>query len=283
MRRVESIREVRAEVDNARLAGKSVGFVPTMGAFHDGHVSLMRRARADCDFVVVSIFVNPMQFDRRSDFQSYPRDEAADEERASAERVDLLFVPSAEEMYPGGFRTRVEVEELSGVLCGSVRPGHFGGVATVVTKLLEIVRPDRAYFGEKDYQQLAIVGRLARDLNLPVEIVGAPTVRESDGLAMSSRNQLLSATEREAAGVLWRALSSARQQVEKGETDVDRLGATMRRMIGEEPLVRLEYLSIVDPKTLLDVRRVHGDVLIAVAAYVGTTRLIDNVTASSPI
>ncbi len=279
MRRVDLASDLREEVEAARAEGRRVALVPTMGSFHAGHLSLIGRARDECDFVVVSVFVNPMQFDRRDDFQTYPRDEAADEQRAKEAGVDLLFVPSVDEMYPEGFKTRVEVEELSGLLCGATRQGHFPGVTTVVAKLLEMVRPDVAYFGEKDYQQLVIVRRMVVDLNMTPQIVGVPTVREEDGLAMSSRNQLLSAAEREAATVLYRSLSIARQMVARGETDPAAISTAMRRVIGEEPLIRLEYLSVVDPQTLREVRRIDRPVLIALAAFDGATRLIDNVVA----
>lgn len=277
MRRIREVASVREALALERAAGKSIGFVPTMGALHDGHIALVREARSTCDLVVVSIFVNPTQFDRRSDLNSYPRDLERDAEVAAGASVDYLFVPSADEMYPSGYRTYVTVEEIGDLLCGAVRAGHFRGVATVVTKLLGIVAPDVAYFGEKDYQQLVVIRRMVADLNMDVDVVGVPTVREPDGLAISSRNALLTPSEREAASVISRALLISRDLVANGTVEPDAIIERIKRIIGEEPLVRIEYVNVCHLDTLRDVRRVDRKALIAIAAYLGTTRLIDNV------
>ena len=284
---VERISEVRAGVRDARAKGVRVGFVPTMGALHAGHASLMRAARADGGFIVVSIFVNPTQFGPGEDMAKYPRLLAADLEVCRREGANLVFAPSAAEMYPArqgdavaspaGFATTVHVAGLTEKMCGAFRPGHFDGVCTVVAKLLEIVRPDAAYFGEKDAQQLAVVRRMVADLNLPVEIRGCPLVREPDGLAMSSRNAYLSADERRRALVLSAALAEARDALRQGERAAGRIADQVRRRINAADGVNLEYVAIVDPDTLADLARVEGKVLVAVAAEVGNTRLIDNV------
>lgn len=275
---IETIAEMRKHLAGWRRAGRSIGLVPTMGYFHRGHLSLMERARRENDRVVVSLFVNPTQFGPGEDFERYPRDPDRDRALAEAAGVDAIFSPSPGEMYPQGFQTYVEVTELSQGLCGASRPGHFRGVATVVTKLFNIVQPDRAYFGEKDAQQLRVVKRMVRDLNLPVEIIPVATVREPDGLAMSSRNTYLSPEERRAALVLSKSLFYARERVEGGECDVCRLKAEMREIISREPLVDLEYLEFRDSENLQPVSAVKGEVLIALAARVGKTRLIDNIT-----
>ncbi|RJQ51412.1 MAG: pantoate--beta-alanine ligase [Actinobacteria bacterium] len=277
MREIHTITELRDALAKERAAGKSVGFVPTMGALHDGHLALIAKAREDCDLVVVSIFVNPAQFDRKTDLASYPRDPESDSRIATDNGVNLLFCPSVEEMYPDHYYTYVFVEDLSAVLCGSVRPGHFRGVTTVVAKLLNIVRPDIAYFGEKDYQQLVIVKRMVQDLNMDADIVGVPTVRDPDGLAISSRNTLLNATEREDATVIPRALFMARDMAGRRGVAASRIMERARMAIGEEPRVRIEYLNVVDPRTLRDVRQVDDKALVALAAYVGEVRLIDNI------
>lgn len=275
---IETIAEMRKHLAGWRRAGQSIGLVPTMGYFHRGHLSLMERARRENDRVVVSLFVNPTQFGPGEDFERYPRDPDRDRALAEAAGVDAIFSPSPGEMYPQGFQTYVEVTELSQGLCGASRPGHFRGVATVVTKLFNIVQPDRAYFGEKDAQQLRVVKRMVTDLNLPVEIIPVATVREPDGLAMSSRNTYLSPEERRAALVLSKSLFYARERVEGGECDVCRLKAEMREIISREPLVDLEYLEFRDSDSLQPVSAVKGEVLIALAARVGKTRLIDNIT-----
>jgi pantoate--beta-alanine ligase len=270
---VESIGEVRRR----RLEQPgSVGFVPTMGALHEGHARLIDVARAECDRVVVSIFVNPLQFDRDDDLRRYPRTLDADLQLCARHGVDLVFAPRAEEMYPQPLACRVDVGSLADHLCGPFRPGHFAGVATVVLKLLEIVDPTRAYFGEKDAQQLVIVKRLVSDFNLRPAIVGVPTVREADGLAMSSRNAHLDAGERLLAPSLHRALVEARDAVARGVTASSEVFDAATRAIPVDERVRLEYLEIVDPATLQPVDVVDRPVLVAGALWVGATRLIDN-------
>ncbi len=284
---VTRIADLRERLDAIRGSGGSIGFVPTMGAFHEGHRSLMRAARAHHEFVVVSLFVNPLQFGPAEDLDRYPRDLDGDLTVAAAEDVDLVFVPSVAEMYPDGPpATSVHVDGLAEGLCGAGRPGHFDGVATVVTKLFALVGPATAYFGRKDAQQLAVVRRLAADLNLPVEVVGCPLVRESDGLAMSSRNRHLSAAERAAATVLFRALCTGADLVRGGERDAGRLRRVVANVATTEELVCLEYAEVVDAGSLRPLEVLSpgaadpdgNDVLVAVAARVGPVRLIDNLT-----
>jgi pantoate--beta-alanine ligase len=256
----------------------SLGFVPTMGYLHEGHLSLVRAARAGNDSVAVSIFVNPTQFGPAEDFSTYPRDPDRDLALLRAEGVDLVFMPDAGEMYPEGFQTFVEVEGVTRRLEGASRPGHFRGVATVVLKLFEIVRPDRAYFGRKDAQQLAVVRRMVRDLNLTVEVVAMPTVRDPDGLAMSSRNAYLSPTERAAATVLYRALSLAQDMWTKGSRDAEAYRRRIAETIAEEELASIDYVSVADPETMEELERIQGPALVSLAVRIGRTRLIDNVT-----
>jgi pantoate--beta-alanine ligase len=268
--------EMHAHTAAARAAGRRIGLVPTMGAFHDGHLALMRAARATCDEVVVSLFVNPAQFEEASDLAAYPRTAASDAAAAEAEGVDVLFAPSADEVYPAGFSTSVRVAGLSDVLEGAERgPGHFAGVCTVVAKLFNVVAPDVAFFGQKDAQQVAVLRRMVTDLDLPVALEIVPTVREPDGLAMSSRNGRLDAGERERAVALSRALRAAEAAIGEGERDSARLRACALAAMtphGVEP----EYLALVDPDSFQPVDTVNGRVLVAVAARVGETRLIDN-------
>jgi len=254
-----------------------VGFVPTMGALHEGHLSLVRSARAGTDLVAASIFVNPTQFGPNEDLATYPRTFDRDCEMLERTGVDVVFAPSVEEMYPAGALTWVVVEELSNKLDGRSRPGHFRGVTTVLSKLFHIVEPDRAFFGQKDAAQVAIIRRMVRDLNLPVEIVVCPIVRESDGLAMSSRNAYLNAEERKRALALQRSLMRVREMASAGETDATAMVGAGREEINGEPGVRLDYFEIVNPETLDPVQNVGGGALAAVAAYVGSTRLIDNI------
>jgi pantoate--beta-alanine ligase len=278
---IERVAELRGELDAARAQGRTVGFVPTMGAFHEGHRSLMRAARAHHDTVVVSLFVNPLQFGPAEDLDRYPNDFAGDLAAASDERVDIVFAPPVEEMYagfPAPPLTTVSVAGLTDGLCGSARPGHFDGVATVVTKLFSIVGPSTAYFGKKDAQQLAVVRRLVADLCLPVEIVGCPLVREADGLAMSSRNRNLSPGERVAATVLHRGLRAGADLVAGGERDACRLRRVVANVLTTEELVRLEYAEVVAADTLAPLDVLEGEVLVAVAARLGDVRLIDNMT-----
>jgi len=248
-----------------------------MGALHAGHISLIEAARRDGTFVVVSIFVNPTQFGPNEDYTRYPRDEAGDLEKCRAAGADLVFIPTAEVMYASDAATTVHVARLTETLCGPCRPGHFDGVATVVTKLFNIVQPDRAYFGQKDAQQLAVIRRMTRDLNFPIEIVGCPTVREPDGLAMSSRNLLLSSDERRRAPALYRALCAARDRILRGERDSQVILAEMHGILATINPTRVDYVSIVDADSLQPVTRIDRPVLIALAVRLGATRLIDNV------
>jgi pantoate--beta-alanine ligase len=273
----EKIADVRAAVREARTHGQCIRFVPTMGALHEGHASLLRAARADGGFLVVSLFVNPTQFGPSEDLAKYPRPRERDLELCRREGAGLVFTPTAEEMYPTGFATTVHVNRMTETMCGRSRPGHFDGVCTVVAKFLAIVGPDAAYFGEKDAQQLAIVRRMAADLNLGVEIHGCPIVREPDGLAMSSRNAYLSLAERRQALALSTALSEARSTILAGERDAARVAAALLKHLDAADGVRLEYVAIVDPDTLSGIEQIADRVLVAVAARVGTTRLIDNV------
>jgi pantoate--beta-alanine ligase len=273
MRVVHTIAEARAV---RRALPGTWGFVPTMGYLHEGHLSLVRRARAENDRVAVSVFVNPTQFGPHEDYARYPRDLERDLRLLEPLGVDLVFVPSVEEMYPPGFQTWVIVEEVSRPLEGASRPGHFRGVATVVAKLFNILQPDRAYFGQKDAQQTVVIRRMVQDLNIPVEIVICPTVREPDGLAMSSRNTYLNPEERRAATVLFRALQAAKARYEAGERDAERLREAMREVIRAEPLARIDYVSVAHPETLQELERVEGPALLSLAVYIGTTRLIDN-------
>lgn len=279
---VTTIAEARSACDAARAACTRVGFVPTMGFFHEGHRSLMRAARAANDFVIVSLFVNPTQFGPSEDLDDYPRDLVGDSAAAAAEGVDLLFTPAAAEMYPAGARTTVHVDGLTDVLCGASRPGHFDGVTTVVAKLSSIVGPSRAYFGRKDAQQVAVIRRMTTDLDLPVDVVGCPLVRENDGLAMSSRNSYLEPDERAAATVLAGALYVASEAVVAGERDPAAIRRLLVDVIGRVPLVRLDYAEVVDAATLEPVDQIGPDTLVALAAFVGKARLIDNVTISFP-
>lgn len=271
------IDELKSILKKDRSSGKTVALVPTMGYLHDGHLELMRRAKQLADICIVSIFVNPTQFGPNEDLDRYPRDLARDRALAQSVGVDYLFVPATAEIYPEGYSTFVDVENITDCLCGKSRPGHFRGVATVVLKFFNIVQPDFALFGEKDYQQLAVIRRMTGDLNLSIKIVGVPIVREPDGLAMSSRNSYLSAEERQAALILSRTLALAKTLIADKETDVSKLRDELEGLIKTEPLVQLEYLEIMDPVTLLPVETpAPAEVLIAIAAKVGNTRLIDN-------
>ena len=274
----ETIPEVRKAIKELRCLGKSIGFVPTMGYLHEGHLSLVRRAKKENDAVVVSIFVNPIQFGPGEDFERYPRDIERDKALLEKEGVDVLFVPDVDEMYGGGeFLTFVEVEKITEKLCGAKRPGHFRGVTTVVSKLFNIVMPDRAYFGKKDYQQLIVIRKMVEDLNFPVKIVGCPIVREPDGLAKSSRNVYLSKEERKAATVLYRALKFAKEYYDSGKKDALFLKKQIEEILEKEPLVRkIDYVEIVDGKTLEPVSVLSPGVLIALAVFIGKARLIDN-------
>jgi pantoate--beta-alanine ligase len=278
----KTIHEMRAESRAIRGAGKRLGFVPTMGALHEGHLSLVRAARSSSDLVAASIFVNPTQFGANEDLAKYPRSFERDRELLQGERVELLFAPSVEEMYPAGAVTWVTVEGLSDKLDGRSRPGHFRGVTTVVAKLFHVVQPDAAFFGQKDAAQVAIIRRMVRDLNLPVEIVVCPIVRAADGLAMSSRNAYLDPDERKRALVLQRSLLRAEHLAESGERNAARLVAAGREEIDKESSVRLDYFEIVNPDTLDPLEDISGGGLVVVAAVVGGTRLIDNILLGNP-
>jgi pantoate--beta-alanine ligase len=277
MRVIETISELRRHLAELRGKGRRVGFVPTMGYLHDGHLSLVRTAKNNgCFPVVMSIFVNPLQFGPQEDFERYPRDLERDRRLAEAAGVDVLFVPSTEEMYPRPIRTRVSVRDVTDRLCGRSRPGHFDGVATVVTKLFQIVQPDQAFFGAKDYQQVQVVRIMTEDLNMPVEIVACPIYREPDGLAMSSRNVYLSPEERKQASVLYEALRDAEERVRNGERKGAVIVQAAREKIASRPLARIDYISLVDADTLEDVESIDKPTLLALAVFFGKTRLIDN-------
>ena len=273
---IHTVEWMKQVARQARAEERPAGFVPTMGALHEGHMSLVRAAMAECQPVIASIFVNPTQFGPNEDLQKYPRTLEADRKRLEEAGVDYLFAPEAAEMYPQGFRTWVNVEGLSDRLEGRVRPGHFRGVTTVVLKLLSIVQPQKAFFGRKDAQQARLIQQMARDLHLDSEIIVCPIVREPDGLAMSSRNAYLNPDERRAATVLYRALDGARRSIERGERDALRLVAAMREVMRAEPLAQPDYVELVDAETLEPVTRLRGTCLALLAARIGTVRLIDN-------
>jgi len=277
MQVVTTLTELRAA---RALLPEPVGFVPTMGYLHEGHLSLVRRARAECASVVVSIFVNPTQFGPGEDLATYPRDLPRDLGLLEKEAVNLVWTPTPEGMYPPGFQTWVTVEEVARPLEGAQRPGHFRGVATVVAKLFNGVQPQRAYFGQKDAQQAVVIRQMVRDLDFPIEIIVCPTVREADGLAMSSRNSYLAPQERRAATVLYRALSAAQAAFEAGERDAERLRRMVAEIIAAEPLARLQYVSCAHPETLQELETIADTALLSLAAFVGRTRLIDNLVLS---
>jgi pantoate--beta-alanine ligase len=279
---VNSISSLLTKLASNRQNGRIVGFVPTMGALHDGHFRLIDRAREECQCVVVSVFVNPLQFDSKGDLSSYPRDLDLDLEICAAHGVDLVFAPSVDEIYPSQPCCVIKVTRLTEHLCGRYRPGHFQGVATVIAKLFQIVKPDRAYFGQKDAQQLAVIRRLVADFNIPVEIVSVPIVRDTDGLALSSRNNLLSLAERKVAISLYNALLEAERLITSGVTDVDIVTNMAKAIIPLDSRLRLEYLEIVDPDELQPVLNIEAPVLIAGSLWVGLTRLIDNVFCVPP-
>lgn len=280
MKIVSTIAEVRECVNAWKKEKKTIGFVPTMGYLHEGHTSLIDAAKEN-DKVVVSIFVNPIQFGPNEDLASYPRDLEHDANMCREHGVDLIFNPTSEEMYGDSFYSFVDMNVLTQELCGLTRPVHFRGVCTVVTKLFNIVAPDKAYFGQKDAQQLAVVRRMVKDLNMPVEIVGCPIVREADGLAKSSRNTYLSEQERKAALVLSRSIFLAKEMAENKERDAKKIISAMTAEIEKEPLAKIDYVKAVNSLTMQQVERIEGEVLIAVAVYIGKTRLIDNVTVTA--
>lgn len=273
---INTPQEMRALSAAVRQGGRRVGFVPTMGALHAGHLSLLDYARPLCDLLVVSIFVNPLQFDRKDDLDHYPRTWEADRRLCADHGADVIYAPTPAAMYPEGFLTRVSVAKMTEGLCGAHRPGHFDGVTTVVLKLFNAVQPHLAAFGQKDYQQLTVISRMARDLDLDVEVVGRPTVRESDGLAMSSRNVRLSPEERQKALCLWRAMGKARALADSGQRDVAALVVAARAEIDAVPEARLEYLEIVDADNLEPLTVLDRPARLCLAVWLGTTRLIDN-------
>ena len=273
---ISTIEELRLRVAAARRPEKTVGLVPTMGALHAGHIRLIDQAVEDCDLVIVTLFVNPTQFNRPDDFERYPRTIEHDMAVCEEHSADVLFAPPVEEMYPGGERTFVEVTQLTDHLCGPYRPGHFRGVATVVAKLLNIAQADRAYFGRKDAQQLAVIKRVVKDLNIPTEIVSVATLREPDGLALSSRNQYMNAEDRKTAVALYQALTAAKEAVAGGEESAEEVLRIARKEFEKYPGARVEYFEIVDPDDMQPVETILGPVRAATAAWVGGTRLIDN-------
>lgn len=275
MRIIRSVKALQAAIRRIKRKGETLGLVPTMGAFHEGHLSLIRRARAETDRVVVSLFVNPLQFNRHADLVSYPRVQRADAREAARAGVDILFIPTARSMYPPDFQTFVEVTRLSRPWEGRFRPGHFRGVTTVVTKLFHLVQPDHTYFGRKDAQQARIVQQLIRDLNFPIRLHLLPTRREKDGLAMSSRNRLLSSEARQSSRALFEALQEAQRLIKWGQRRASLLVRRMRARLRQVVGARIEYVAVVEPKTLLPVRRLKGTVWILMAVWVGKVRLID--------
>jgi pantoate--beta-alanine ligase len=273
---IKTIKEMKEFSSQARGAGKTIAFVPTMGFFHEGHLSLMREGRKRADLLIVSLFVNPTQFAPHEDLKNYPRNFERDRQMAEEVGTDILFAPEADEMYPPDHQTRVLVEKVTQNLCGRSRPTHFRGVTTVVMMLFEIVTPHVTLFGEKDYQQLVTIRQMVKDLHMSIEVVGMPTVREADGLAMSSRNTYLLPEERKAALSLYRSLQRAKAFLQEGEPRASRILDEMDGILRSEPLVRMDYVQICDADTLREVDRIEGDVVVALAAYLGKTRLIDN-------
>lgn len=271
-----TINEVRAQIKSWKKEGYTIGFVPTMGYLHEGHASLMKKAKEECDKVVASIFVNPMQFGANEDLDSYPRDLQADAKLCESIGVDLIFHPDVEEMYEKGFCSFVDMNGLTKELCGKSRPIHFRGVCTVVCKLFNIVTPDKAFFGQKDAQQLSVIRRMVKDLNMDIQIVGCPIIREKDGLAKSSRNTYLSEKERSAALILSRTIRLGEKMVKDGETDANKLITAMKDNIAKEPLAKIDYVEAVSLDTIEKVDKIEGEVLVAMAVYIGKTRLIDN-------
>jgi pantoate--beta-alanine ligase len=277
MRIVKTIKHLRQILGKSRRKGQKIGFVPTMGYFHEGHLSLMRRAKKECDICVVSIYVNPKQFGPKEDFSRYPRDIKRDAAMIKKENVDILFIPSDNVVYPNRYLTYIDVEKISGTLCGKYRPGHFKGVATVVAKLLNMVGPDVMYLGQKDAQQVAVLSKMVADLNFPVAIRVVPTARERDGLAMSSRNIFLTAHERAQAPVLYRALRQAVRQIQAGESRASRITGLIHRMIKQCSDGKIQYVACVNAQTLEPVVVLKHKVLIALSVFFNRTRLIDNV------
>lgn len=277
MKFIEDISEMHNLAAQLRQEGRTIGFVPTMGALHKGHLSLIEYAKKEADVVIVSIFVNPAQFGPKEDLNQYPRDLEGDKDKTCSAGADILFVPTPYQIYPEGFRTYVSVEGLSDIMCGQARPGHFRGVATVVLKLFNIVKPHKAFFGQKDFQQTVIIKRMVKDLNVNMDIVVLPTVREADGLAMSSRNQYLENGDRQAAAVIYRSLLQAGRLFESGVSGTDKLRKTIVSVIKDEPSVQTEYISVINPETLEEESFAENGTVIVIAVRIGDTRLIDNI------
>ncbi|HEY9062676.1 MAG TPA: pantoate--beta-alanine ligase [Pseudobacteroides sp.] len=277
MRVIEKISDLKAVIRSQKLSGKIIGFVPTMGYLHEGHISLVKASKDENDFTIMSIFVNPTQFGPNEDFEKYPRDMARDSKMAEEAGVDIIFAPTREEMYPDSYKTYIEVEDITGVLCGKTRPGHFKGVTTVVAKLFNIVEPDKAYFGQKDAQQVIVIKKMVRDLNMNLEVVICPIIREYDGLAMSSRNSYLSTGERKAAVILSKSLFEAKELIKNGERDASKLIKYISERISTVDFAEIDYVEITDAENLEEVEMINGKVLIALAVRFGKTRLIDNV------
>ncbi|NPA52167.1 MAG: pantoate--beta-alanine ligase [Aquificae bacterium] len=275
---IRSIKKMKSIIKNYKDSKKSIGFVPTMGYLHEGHISLIRCAKKENDIVIVSVFVNPIQFGKNEDLDRYPRNIKKDIQLCEKEKVDILFNPLYKEMYPKGFKTYIVVEDLTSTLCGRYRPNHFKGVTTVVAKLFNIVKPDRAYFGKKDYQQLVVIKQMVQDLNMDTQVIGCPIIREKDGVAMSSRNKYLSKEERTSASALNKALLLAKNLFIKGQTDPQVLKKEIQSLIMRYPKIKeIQYIEIVNPKTLKPVKTVKKGDIIALAVFVGETRLIDNI------
>lgn len=273
---IKTVEEMQRRSKSLRHNGKAIAFVPTMGFFHEGHLELMRVARRHGEVVIISIFVNPIQFGPKEDFEGYPRDREGDLRKARGVGVDLVFSPSVKDIYPEGFQTSISVHRVTQHLCGLSRPGHFDGVTTVVAKLFHIVKPPVAVFGEKDYQQLTIIRRMVKDLNMDIQVVGVPTVRESDGLAMSSRNSYLNAEERRSALCLKRALDLAVLMARGGEQDAGKISSAMREVIEANPSAQIDYIAVCHPETLEDLKILENESLVALAVRIGRARLIDN-------
>jgi pantoate--beta-alanine ligase len=276
MKIIKTIKQMQALSRRLKAENKTIGFVPTMGALHEGHLSLVRRSTKECDSTVVSIFVNPTQFGPQEDFKQYPRDLEGDLKKLSIFNIDAVFTPDNEEMYPEGFSTNIKIGHLGEILCGMSRPGHFNGVATVVTKLFNIVIPHRAYFGQKDFQQSVVIKKLVKELNFDIEIIVCPIVREPDGLAMSSRNSYLNTEERKKATVLYRALLRGEECIKQGMKDSLKVREEMEKLIKAENVTAIDYIEVVDPESLESVKQIDRTVVICLAVKIGTTRLIDN-------
>ncbi len=283
MQSVKTIKETQTLIRDFRAKGKTIGFVPTMGALHDGHLSLVKQAKKENDIVVVSIFVNPTQFGPKEDFNNYPRDIDRDLNKLSPIGVDVVFIPDVREMYPQGFSTSINIGSIGEVLCGASRAGHFNGVATVVAKLFNIVMPHKAYFGHKDFQQTVVIKKLVRELNFDIDIIVCPTVRERDGLAMSSRNSYLNDAERKAAGILYKALKLGEELISKGIRESSRIKTEIEALIRTEPLAVIEYAEIVDAATLEKIDDIKSNAAICLAVRISATRLIDNLVVALSI